>query len=372
MERLLSELVHALPPLGFEVHVVMLEDFGRFAEGLDEVARLHRVPPMTKLSLLYPLQLKRVIQAIQPDVVHSHAGVWLKAGRSARLAGVPAVIHTEHGRPNEAGILERRVVRSASRTSDAIIAVSEALADLLRGMVWDPARVQVITNGVDLGRLGVASPRESVRAALEIPPEGLIIGSVGRLEPVKDYELALSAFAQLEPRIGPGQVPPFLVFIGDGSQRAALEHRAKALGVASRVRFLGWRNDVEQLYSAFDLFTLTSRSEGTSVSLLEAMGSGLCPIVTDVGGNRAVLGPELEASLVPSGDAEALAAAWRRWLTSHAARVRAGELARERVRTGFSMAGMVERHVELYRLLLARSDWASRQSDDLPEKGPIR
>src|SRR5438093_10224690 len=76
------------------------------------------------------------------------------------------------------------------------------------------------------------------------------------------------------------------------------------------VRLFGWRDDVERLLTGFDVFTLASRSEGTSVSLLEAMSAGVCPVVTDVGGNRSVLGSELHHRLVPSGDPEALAAAW--------------------------------------------------------------
>ena len=79
-------------------------------------------------------------------------------------------------------------------------------------------------------------------------------------------------------------------------------------------RALGWRDDAHRLYHAFDIFTLPSRSEGTSISLLEAMAAEVCPVVTDVGGNRAVLGPELAPLLVPDNDATALATTWARQL----------------------------------------------------------
>ena len=142
--------------------------------------------------------------------------------------------------------------------------------------------------------------------------------------------------------------------VGDGSERTALEALASELGIGDRVRFLGWRTDAERLYGAFDLFTLTSRSEGTSISLLEAMSTGVCPVVTDVGGNRAVLGQELEGLLVPDNDETGLAASWQRCLAEAPFRVEMGHRARLRVSSAFSLERMVDRHESLYRELLAR------------------
>jgi glycosyltransferase involved in cell wall biosynthesis len=139
-----------------------------------------------------------------------------------------------------------------------------------------------------------------------------------------------------------------------------LETLARTLGIADRVRFLGWRDDVERLYGAFDLFTLTSQSEGTSVSLLEAMSAGLCPVVTDVGGNRAVLGPDLASLLVPSNDDIALAAAWWRHLLDNELRRDMGRRARARVQSEFSLGRMVENHIEIYRQLTTAAGLGNR------------
>jgi glycosyltransferase involved in cell wall biosynthesis len=217
-------------------------------------------------------------------------------------------------------------------------------------VVHDPARVRVITNGVDVDTLRPPADRTALRVDIGLPTDVPIIGSIGRLEPVKNYQLALRAFARLGATPG---APPIMVLAGDGSERASLEALARELGVAPRVKFLGWRDDTERLYGAFDVFTLTSRSEGTSVSLLEAMSSGVCPVTTDVGGNRAVLGPGLESLLVPGDDAEALAAAWQRQLADPVLRAALGTQARRRVAAGFSLTRMVEQHVSLYRELLA-------------------
>jgi glycosyltransferase involved in cell wall biosynthesis len=351
MERILHDLTKTLPPRGFEVHVVIVGGFfGRFADGLTEVAELHQVPAMSKLSLVYPGQLVDVLRSIAPDAVHSHAGVWFKASRAARLAGVPVVIHTEHGRRVPDLVTDRWIDNLASRSTDLVIAVSEALAEVLRRrVVHDPRRLRVITNGVDVDRLRPATDVAALRRDLDIPPGTPVIGSVGRLEPVKNYQLALHALARMDGLdSGPS---PLLVLVGDGSERGMLEELARALGVADRVRFLGWRDEVERLYGAFDLFTLSSQSEGMSISLLEAMSTGSCPVVTDVGGNRGVLGPELAPSLVPSGDAAALAAAWRRHLADAELRQAVGRRARARVQREFSLERMVDDHAEIYRQL---------------------
>ncbi|HET9983155.1 MAG TPA: glycosyltransferase [Longimicrobiales bacterium] len=355
MERVLHDLTRALHSRGVEVHIVVVEGFGRFADGLGEIAGLHQVPPMSRLSLLYPGPLVGVLRRIAPDVVHSHAGVWFKARRAARLAGVSAVVHTEHGRRVPDRLSDRLIDNLASRSTDAVIAVSEALAEVLRRrVVHDPSRLQVIINGVDVDRLRPASDPAPLRRGLGIPDGAPVIGSIGRLEPVKNYGLALRAFARLgEPGPGPA---PLLLLVGDGSERGMLEALARALGIAGRVRFLGWRDEVERLYGAFDVFTLTSRSEGTSISLLEAMSCGVCPVVTDVGGNRAVLGPDLADHAVPPGDEAALAGAWRTYLLEPELRRRAGRRARARVEREFSLQAMVEKHATLYRALLAGSD----------------
>lgn len=359
MERILHDLTKALPPRGFEVNIVVVAGFGRFADGLGDVADLHHVPAMSKLSLIYPSQLVKVLRRIAPDVVHSHSGMWFKSSRAARLAGVPVIVHTEHGRRSPDRVTDRLIDSLASRYTDVVIAVSGALAEVLRRRVLhDPRRLRVIANGVDVDRLRPRPDSSALRRDLDISAGTPVIGSVGRLEPVKNYRLALRAFARIgELNCFPR---PLLVLVGDGSERGRLEELARTLGIAGRVRFLGWRDEVERLYGAFDLFTLTSRSEGTSISLLEAMSSELCPVVTDVGGNRSVLGPDLASLLVPSEDDAALAAAWRRHLLDAELRRSMGRRARTRVQSEFSLGRMVENHIDIYRQLTTAAGLRNR------------
>ena len=144
---------------------------------------------------------------------------------------------------------------------------------------------------------------------------------------------------------------------GEGSERSALERQIEELGLRERVHLLGWRNDIHDLLSAFSLFTMSSRSEGTSISLLEAMSAGLAPVVTDVGGNSAVLGDGLSHCLVPFGDTQALAEAWSRTLATSDGQRADGDLARNRVVNVFGLRAVVQRYEQLYlRLALAHAE----------------
>lgn len=353
MERVLHELCRHLPSYGFEVHVVVLEYLGAFGKGLESVATLHQVPRMSRLSLAHPGPLAGLLRAIRPDILHSHSGVWLKASRAAALANVPRHVHTEHGRILPIPLSDRIVDHLASRRTDIAVAVAAPLRDaLLASVVHGACEVRLVPNGVDTERLRPsAEASAAARRALGIPASTPVIGSVGRLEPVKNYRLAIEALALLSSPMQ-GKPAPILVLVGDGQERASLEAMARTLGVSERVRFLGWRPDADRVYGAFDLFTLVSRSEGTSVSLLEAMSAGLCPVVTDVGGNRAVLGDDLAPMLVKDNDARSVSERWAELLADPITLRRMGGLARTRVETAYSLDHMTGAYAELYRELL--------------------
>jgi glycosyltransferase involved in cell wall biosynthesis len=185
-----------------------------------------------------------------------------------------------------------------------------------------------------------------LRAELGIAPDIPIIGSIGRLEPVKGYDMMIDAFSGLLTR---GEdADAVLVIAGEGSQRGALEARIREHRLRGRVFVLGWRDDVLDLHSAFTVFTMSSRSEGTSVSLLEAMSAGIPPVVTNVGGNSAVLGDALRFRAVPAHDSRALAAAWAELLARPDLRARERALARARVIDAYGLDGMVRAYERLY------------------------
>lgn len=347
MERVLADIVIGCDPDRFESHVLCLQYLGRFAQGLENVASLHVAEPMGRGSLLRPVALTRQISRLAPDVVHSHSGVWYKASLAARRAGVGRVVHTEHGRAKPDPVVNRVVDGLAARRTDVVVAVSERLAEDLPSALWITRdRITVIRNGIDTDAYRPRPDSGEVRRELGLSATTRVIGSIGRLEPIKGYDVMIEAFALLREMDASRDV--VLVLAGNGSQRAELEELATARGLRGLVHFLGWRDDVHALQSTFQIFTLSSRSEGTSISLLEAMSAGLPPVVTDVGGNRGVLGPSLADCLVPSGDPVALARRWARSLTDDALRARDAERARERVVTSFGRAAMADAYEQVY------------------------
>jgi glycosyltransferase involved in cell wall biosynthesis len=348
MERVIAEITRRTDRSEFETHVLGLQFIGHFGEGLEAFATVHVADPMPRWSMLYPATLARQLKRIAPDVVHMHSGVWYKAVKAAAIAGVPYSIFTDHGREAGEPWLNRVVDELASRRTDAVVCVSAELRDRVERIVHYPSRVRVIHNGVDTQHYSPRSDEGDFRREIGIDAATPIVGSVGRLEPVKGYRVMVEAFARLL-KMSPDSPRPALVLVGDGLERSALERSAASLGVADAVHFMGWRSDIERISRAFTVFSMSSHSEGTSVSLLEAMSAGLCPVVTNVGGNAAVLGPALEHRLVPPSNPDALAAALSHALGDRKARERDSAVARARVVADFDLDSMVRQYEALYR-----------------------
>jgi glycosyltransferase involved in cell wall biosynthesis len=353
MERVIADLIAHTDPERFELHLLCLEYLGRFSSGLDRVAQLHVASPMTRLSILNPLALTRQIASISPDIVHTHSGVWFKGSLAARRAGVASLIHTEHGRRSPDPHADRLFDGLAARRTNVVVAVSERLArDLPRALHMPAHKLVCIPNGIDGDVYRPLPDTGKLRRELGLSPQATIIGSIGRLEPIKAYDVMILAFARFA-ETDAGR-DAHLVVGGEGSARRDLEQLSSRLGVSSRVHLLGWRDDVHDLLSAFSLFTMSSKSEGTSISLLEAMSAGLVPVVTDVGGNGAVLGASLRSGLVPFGNVDALAEAWFAALQTHDDRHSRAKLARQRVTESFSIQAVAKAYDSLYVEAAAR------------------
>ncbi len=302
LERLVGALVERLPRDRFENHILTLSDFGRFAEDLAGHAQLHQERSLRRWSMIWPRGLTRTIRALAPDVVH------------------------------------------------VVVAVSEALRrQMAATLVPRPAEIRVVINGIDTGRFQPRSVNGSVRGELGLPAGAPVIGSIGRLDAIKAYDVMLQAFARLRAGWSDAHgAPPSLVLVGDGPERARLAALIDQLELRDAARLAGWRKDVENVYPAFDIFTLSSWSEGTSLGLLEAMSSGVCPVVTDVGGSGAALGEALRHRLVPPGNPTALAAAWRDALGDSARRTRDAAAGRRRVEQAFGVDAMVREYERIY------------------------
>ncbi len=269
---------------------------------------LHPVRDLVTLWKVY-----RLIRQIQPHIVATHTAKAGFIGRlAAWLAGVPVIVHTFHGHVFESYFsrLTTNVFilleRIASSLSDTIITVSESLRRDLseKYHVARKGRITVLPLGLDLSRF-IATPRRvgDFRRSMNIPDDVPLLGIVGRLVPIKNHALFLEAVARVRERYPQVQC----VIVGDGELRADLEAQVDRMGLRSAVRFTGWLRELNTLYSDLDVLVMSSLNEGTPVSVIEALASA-CPIVsTDVGGSSDLLEQGGLGTLVPSGDAQALA-----------------------------------------------------------------
>ncbi len=291
--------------------------------------------------------LFRLFRRERPDVVHTHAwGTLIEGLVAARLARVPFVVHGEHGtlqlKPHQ-----RWFQRRGWAAADRVLSVSSRLAERIAAETAFPLeRIRVLRNGVDLARFGRVE-RAQARSALGLSPDEIVVTTVGRLVPVKDHPNLLGAVA-LARQEG---APVTLVIAGDGPLRADIEARAEALGISSCLRFLGHRADVEVVFAASDVFTLSSESEGLSNTILEAMAAGLPVVATRVGGADELVLDGVTGLLVPRRSSRELADALVRVVASPDLRASMSRAGRERAVTEFGLDGMIRRYETLYREL---------------------
>lgn len=351
LERVVADLISRLDSTRFELHLLALRFLGRYAEGLESYCGLHISPPLSRWTMIWPRSLAAELRRIAPDILHTHSGVWYKASLAARLSGIPCIVHTDHGRHFPDPLTTRAIDNLASRFTNAVVAVSEPLAEhLARNVVAYPNRIYTITNGIDTELFSPGLPDRNLLAELGVADGHPVVGSLGRFDHIKGYDIVLRAFAELR-QSWPGKADPFLLLAGEGPEIERLREYALARGLADRVLFPGWRADAPALYRTFDVFVLGSRSEGTSMSLLESMSCGICPVVTDVGGNARVLGEELSHRMVPLEDPSAMAAGLRDALLDLERCRHDAEVGRARVVSEFSLCNMVERYESLYGAL---------------------
>jgi len=348
LERMVADLLSRLNPEKYDLHLLALRFLGRYADGLRPYCGLHVAPPMTRWTMIWPRSLVAVLQRLAPDILHTHSGVWYKTALAARMIGISHLVHTDHGRHFPDPLASRVVDNIASRWTSAVVAVSEPLSEhLARKVVAYPSRICTITNGIDTDLFAPGSPDRRLLAELGVTDGHPVVGSLGRFDHIKGYDVVLRAFAEMR-RTWPEEADPFLVLAGEGSEAGNLRELTKTLGLSDRVLFPGWLDDVTDLYRSLDVFLLGSRSEGTSISLLESMSCGVCPVVTDVGGNARVLGEKLRHRLVPSDNPSALADGLRNALQNPLRCRNDGEVARARVISSFSLCKMVGKYEALY------------------------
>lgn len=295
--------------------------------------------------------LRRAIHEVSPDIVHSRNWAAIEAVVAGQGFRRPALVHSEHGIETDGAGKEpfRRVVfrRLAYELADRVVAVSGQLRDFHAGRTgFDPKRIQVIHNGVDLGRFRPdPAARVRIRNEMRIAQDDFLIGCVGNLLPVKDHMTLLRALALPEA----SQLRWRLVIAGEGSERAKLEEFVSANPILrEKVSLPGSSTRVPELLNALDLYVLPSVFEGIANSLLEAMATGLPVVASAAGGNPEVVGDGESGVLFPAGDANKLAVLVSELAGNPERRAALASGALGRARERFSIDSMVRRYDELY------------------------
>lgn len=339
MEKLLVEFAKHADRSRFDLHFVSLTPSGDAAR---EIERLGW--PVTSLDeragirWSLPARLRTMFRSLGADVVHTHnTRPLLYAAPAAKLADVGAVVHTRHGQRLGASRRQTMLFNLACRCVDRVVSVSSDSNRLAQFQGLPASKLLTIHNGVDLTPFAFREHR----------PDGPIV-FLGRLSAEKDVETLLAAMSLLATRLPSTS----LLIAGDGPERERLQAATTARGLDDRVQFLGAVRNVSALLEQAGALVLPSISEGISLALLEAMGSGVPVIATHVGGNVEVIEDGISGTLVPPRDPAALASAIGRVFNDPIEAERRAYAARHRVEEQFDVREMMKRYESLYCSIL--------------------
>lgn len=317
------------------------------------------------------LRLWRALRMLRPNLVQTYNIGALDAAPIARLAGVSQVVHAEHGRDVTDPLGSNRKYRLMRRWLQPLITRYVAVSDDLQCWLRDevgiaPSKIVCILNGIDTSMHAPNAGAHQARPLLgTFAPTGtLLIGSVGRLDAVKDQAGLIEAFRVLCDSNPTTALRLRLAIVGEGGKREDLERQIERTHLGNQVRLLGNREDVAALLAECDVFALSSLAEGIPLTILEAMAAGLPVVATHVGGVGEVIVDDVTGTLVPPSDPAALAAALGRYVQDQDLRQRHGRAGRARVEAKFSLSAMVSAYTDLYDALLAgrRPAWAPGRS----------
>lgn len=310
----------------------------------------------------YP-RVWRLMRQLRPAIVHSRNLAALEMQLPAALARVPVRIHGEHGRDlDDVDGQNRRLQRLRRVYSPLVhryITVSEDLRSYLCSRVGIARhRVDQIYNGVDTQRFApAAGGAQPLAGSPWNPADHWVVGTVGRLQAVKNQVLLVRAFARARELSPVLRERGRLSVVGDGPARADVQSALDASGAGQATWLAGERSDVPDVMRSLHAFVLPSMAEGVSNTILEAMASGLPVLATAVGGNGELVQPAITGQLTPSNDVEAMAQALAAWAAEPVGVAAWGARARGVAEGEFSLQAMVSRYAATYDAALQRQGW---------------
>jgi glycosyltransferase involved in cell wall biosynthesis len=311
----------------------------------EPVAEVHGLSLGGDLDIGMIARLRRLIRDREPDLVHLHSriGADVMGGIAARSCGVP-VVHTRRVDNPE----PRWLVAAKYRLHDRVIAISEAIAEVLRAEGLSDRKLRVVRSAVRAQGFQGPCARHRVLASLGLEGDVLLVGVVAQLIERKGHRFLLDAL----PAVVARHPDVRLVFFGKGPLAGRLQERIDAQGLARHVRLAGFRDDLPGVLPCLDLLVHPATMEGLGVSLLQASAAGVPIVASNVGGIPEVVRDGVNGRLVPPADVPALTTASLELLADAALRARFAEAGRDLVRREFSTDQMVEGNLAVYRELV--------------------
>lgn len=297
-------------------------------------------------------QLKAYIKAHKISVLHCHQYTPYVYGLLASLGTPAKVLFTEHGRFYPDGYKWKRFIINPllSFFTDVFVCISQATADaMVKYENFPQKKVDVIYNGIKEVDLQLSNYESStLKGSLGLTEHDIIFGTISRLDPIKNQKMMITAFSQVQ-QSNPNSK---LLIIGDGPMRQELEQHTLKLGVKDSVVFTGFIINPQRYFCLMDIFLLPSLSEGTSMTLLEAMAFSLPCIVTDVGGNPEIIKHNESGLVTHNDDADCLTKAMLLLIEDDTLAMSLGKSGQQRYKEIFTIDKMVSAYQEIYRKLL--------------------
>ena len=353
-------LARSLHERGFTVEVACLRRLGPFVKEISDLGiplSEYPIPGFYSFTaLVQKMKFARHMMKLRVDVMHAYSFYGNVFGiLPARLAATPVVIASIRDRGAYLTPMQKRVQRFVCRFADCVLVNAEAVKDWLTSEGYNPAKIVVIPNGVELDRFNAPADPERIRREIGAPSGVPMVMLVSRLTREKGLEQFLEAAQRLSPRFPDAR---FVIVGYANPAQQEYENNLKAmtdqLGLTGRVIFTGLRRDVPSLLAAATVSVMPSLNEALSNVLLESMAAGAPTVATRVGGTPEAIVDEVTGLLVEPGDAPALASAIERLLRDPALARRLGDAARKAIEAHYSVEKMVRATEALYLDLLAR------------------
>jgi glycosyltransferase involved in cell wall biosynthesis len=350
LESFIIEFCRKIDRRKFNVAVLCLNGYDeQYKRMLEEInVPLYLITKKSKFDFSFFLKAASLLREHNVDILNAHGGCFFYTAIIGCLARVKGIFFTAHGQPIRAGLQERIEELVSCILSDRIIAVSDEIAtDMKKRIVMSSNKIATIINGINTEKFALCSDNSrlnELKNRFNLPLEKIIVGTVGRLESVKNYGMLISAFARLIDL----NKDVHLVFVGSGNEEENLKNRVNDLGLSEHVTFMGMQYDLPLIYPLFKIFVLSSLTEGTSLSLLEAQSCGVPAVVTKVGGNSGVIQHGVNGYLCDLNDTDSMVLMIDKIIDDELNYVKMSEASRENVCRKFSLDIMLQKYIEIY------------------------